>query len=298
MMSAAGFSVPGGWPHFLIAQAGPPEVAGQRFVAELTEAKKAYMQRIVSWNLPEAKAKDIAFVVHSQLRRKHKRVQTFYVRHASTPTRHRLCFCTSADFCVCFGTIFDPVALISFSHLVSPSDSNTGWEGKRSIQQMQPLLMNVASMAASQQRTIAREPGQPLSARAFSRLGLTSTHLHTRPTPACTRSWPHLSLTASRAAPACVLEQRPRAQNLGKKREKQDGGAELAFRLGETRVALGAGMEAKARHLATGETEDVVVFFGIIDFLQARTAYLLHHIVPGILCLLRPGCHSAWPCAL
>jgi hypothetical protein len=43
---------------------------------------------------------------------------------------------------------------------------------------------------------------------------------------------------------------------------------ELAFQLGEKRVQLGVGMQAKAIHKASKVAEDVVVYFGIIDFLQ------------------------------
>lgn len=52
------------------------------------------------------------------------------------------------------------------------------------------------------------------------------------------------------------------------KKSKVDQGDEFAFRLGEKRVQLGVGMQAKAVHKATGLAEDVVVYFGIIDFLQ------------------------------
>eukprot|EP00892_Ulva_mutabilis_P006728 jgi/Ulvmu1/4427/UM002_0152.1 len=107
------------------------EIAGQKAAQELAAAKKQYLQKIISWQLPESKAKDVVFMVHAQLRRKQKRVQAFY--------------------------------------------------GKKS---------------------------------------------------------------------------------------KADQGDEFAFRLGEKRVQLGVGMQAKAVHKATGLAEDVVVYFGIIDFLQ------------------------------
>ena len=43
--------------------------------------------------------------------------------------------------------------------------------------------------------------------------------------------------------------------------------AELAFRLGEKNVRLGLGMSAVASH-KSGKREDVVAYFGVIDFLQ------------------------------
>lgn len=55
-------------------------------------------------------------------------------------------------------------------------------------------------------------------------------------------------------------------QLLGSK--KEDAGAELAFQLGEKREQLGLGMAAVAVHRQTGKQEEVVVYFGIIDFLQ------------------------------
>lgn len=55
------------------------EIAGQKAAQELAAAKKQYLQKIVSWQLPETKAKDVVFMVHAQLRRKQKRVQAFYV---------------------------------------------------------------------------------------------------------------------------------------------------------------------------------------------------------------------------
>lgn len=55
------------------------EIAGQKAAQELAAAKKQYLQKIVSWQLPESKAKDVVFMVHAQLRRKQKRVQAFYV---------------------------------------------------------------------------------------------------------------------------------------------------------------------------------------------------------------------------
>jgi hypothetical protein len=64
-------------------QATVQEVAAGRAVLELTEAKRQYMQKIVSWNLPDAKAKDIIFIVHMQLRRKARRVRNIYVCSSS-----------------------------------------------------------------------------------------------------------------------------------------------------------------------------------------------------------------------
>jgi hypothetical protein len=55
---------------------------------------------------------------------------------------------------------------------------------------------------------------------------------------------------------------------MGKARGRNLGGEELAFQLGEKRVQLGLGMQAKAIHKETGISEDVVVYFGIIDYLQ------------------------------
>lgn len=55
---------------------------------------------------------------------------------------------------------------------------------------------------------------------------------------------------------------------LGSRRNKGDAGAELAFQLGEKRVQLGLGMAAAAVHTQSGQQEDAVVYFGIIDFLQ------------------------------
>lgn len=54
------------------------------------------------------------------------------------------------------------------------------------------------------------------------------------------------------------------------KNDKTDQNDELAFQLGEKRVQLGVGMQAKAVHKASQVSEDVVVYFGIIDFLQVR----------------------------
>ena len=59
-------------------QASVHDATGTKVAAELAEAKKKFMQKIMSWNLPDAKAKDIIFLVHSQLRRKVKRLQAFY----------------------------------------------------------------------------------------------------------------------------------------------------------------------------------------------------------------------------
>lgn len=59
------------------------DATGTKVAADLAEAKKKVMQQIMSWNLPDAKAKDIIFLAHSQLRRKVKRVQAFYVRPLS-----------------------------------------------------------------------------------------------------------------------------------------------------------------------------------------------------------------------
>ena len=52
------------------------------------------------------------------------------------------------------------------------------------------------------------------------------------------------------------------------KNDKADHNDELAFQLGEKRVQLGVGMQAKAIHKASKVSEDAVVYFGIIDFLQ------------------------------
>ena len=49
---------------------------------------------------------------------------------------------------------------------------------------------------------------------------------------------------------------------------KHDTSAELAFQLGEKRVQLGLGMSAVAVNNKSGQRENVVVYFGIIDFLQ------------------------------
>lgn len=59
-------------------------------------------------------------------------------------------------------------------------------------------------------------------------------------------------------------------QNVGKLKGRNLAGEELAFQLGEKRVQLGLGMQAKAIHKQTRAVENVVVYFGIIDFLQAR----------------------------
>lgn len=59
------------------------EGAGDKAAQELAEAKRQYMQKIMSWNLPDSKAKDIIFLVHMQLRRKLKRAQHFYVSCAA-----------------------------------------------------------------------------------------------------------------------------------------------------------------------------------------------------------------------
>lgn len=40
-------------------------------------------------------------------------------------------------------------------------------------------------------------------------------------------------------------------------------------------MQLGLGMQAKAIHKHTGAVEDVVVYFGIIDYLQVRVSLLL-----------------------
>lgn len=55
------------------------EIAGQKAVQELAAAKKTYLQKIVAWKLPEAQAKDVVFIVHTQLRRKQRRFQSFFV---------------------------------------------------------------------------------------------------------------------------------------------------------------------------------------------------------------------------
>ena len=62
-------------------------------------------------------------------------------------------------------------------------------------------------------------------------------------------------------------------QVLGSRKEHANDSrdAELAFRLGEKNVRLGVGMSAVAR-FRSGTTENVVVYFGIIDFLQGYTA--------------------------
>jgi hypothetical protein len=60
------------------------EIAGQKAVQELAALKKTYLQKIVSWKLPEAQAKDVVFIVHTQLRRKQRRFQSFYVRTSSS----------------------------------------------------------------------------------------------------------------------------------------------------------------------------------------------------------------------
>jgi hypothetical protein len=59
-------------------------------------------------------------------------------------------------------------------------------------------------------------------------------------------------------------------QNMGRTRGRNLAGEELAFQLGEKRVQLGLGMQARAVHKDTGLAEEVVVYFGIIDYLQAR----------------------------
>lgn len=68
---------------FVALQMQQIEIAGQKAAQELAAAKKQYLQKIVSWQLPESKAKDVVFMVHAQLRRKQKRVQAFYVCPAS-----------------------------------------------------------------------------------------------------------------------------------------------------------------------------------------------------------------------
>ena len=71
------------------------EIAGQKAVQELAAAKKTYLQKIVSWKLPEAQARDVVFIVHTQLRRKQRRFQAFYVSHC-------LKICTRCGVvCVC-----------------------------------------------------------------------------------------------------------------------------------------------------------------------------------------------------
>lgn len=76
------------------------------------------------------------------------------------------------------------------------------------------------------------------------------------------------------------------------KRSKVDQGDEFAFRLGEKRVQLGVGMQAKAVHKATGLAEDVVVYFGIIDFLQVRHVLCVHLKLLATLRLVHvPACH-------
>jgi hypothetical protein len=57
-------------------------------------------------------------------------------------------------------------------------------------------------------------------------------------------------------------------QDLGKHKGRNLAGEELAFQLGEKRVQLGLGMQAKAIHKDSGLGEDAVVYFGIIDYLQ------------------------------
>ena len=59
-------------------------------------------------------------------------------------------------------------------------------------------------------------------------------------------------------------------QDAAKHRGRNVGNEELAFQLGEKRVQLGVGMEARAIHKDSGIAEDVVVYFGIIDYLQVR----------------------------
>lgn len=61
------------------------------------------------------------------------------------------------------------------------------------------------------------------------------------------------------------------------KNDKTDQNDELAFQLGEKRVQLGVGMQAKAIHKASKVSEDVVVYFGIIDFLQVRPVSQFFH---------------------
>ena len=67
------------------SQGFPEEGAGDKAAQELADAKRQYMQKIMSWNLPDSKAKDIIFLVHTQLRRKQKRAQKFYVRVLDLP---------------------------------------------------------------------------------------------------------------------------------------------------------------------------------------------------------------------
>jgi hypothetical protein len=57
----------------------------------------------------------------------------------------------------------------------------------------------------------------------------------------------------------------------GRNKGRNLAGEELAFQLGEKRVQLGLGMQAKAIHKDSGLVEDVVVYFGIIDYLQVCT---------------------------
>jgi len=85
----------------------------------------------------------------------------------------------------------------------------------------------------------------------------------------------------------------PRTQVLGGK-TKPDASAELAFQLGEKRVQLGLGMSAVAVHNKSGKREDVVVYFGIIDFLQvsrvgAARVERLRHCLGGVSVSLKPS---------
>ena len=65
-------------------------------------------------------------------------------------------------------------------------------------------------------------------------------------------------------------------QNLGKSARRQNlATEELAYRLGEKRLQLGLGMEARAIHKASGSAEDVLVYFGIIDYLQVCLSHVI-----------------------
>ena len=61
-------------------QGDPEEDAAEKAAQEHAETKRQYMHKIMSWNLPDSKAKDIIFLVHMQLRRKQKRAQHYNVR--------------------------------------------------------------------------------------------------------------------------------------------------------------------------------------------------------------------------
>jgi len=60
--------------HFKNREA-PPGGDGAAAKDELAEAKRAYMKTILAWKLPEARAKDIVYLVHAQLRRRQKRTR-------------------------------------------------------------------------------------------------------------------------------------------------------------------------------------------------------------------------------